>query len=259
MGQKVHPIGVRLGITQASQSNWYAKGARYSFFLREDKYLRGYLFQTCRHCIISKIEIERRRTSVRIRLSAARIIPLVGVEGKSLEKFRQDLQQKCQRFRRRFFRSLVSPRVNEITESLSIQIFVRQLSCPEADAQYLAGFIVTELEKRAPFRRILRMTQERARNSNRGLRLQISGRLNGSEIARSEWVRRGCVPLHTFSIDLDYAYKTARTIYGLLGVKVWISRILIKVVFNFIWYFPLFANICLILFLAFGYAGSKTN
>jgi large subunit ribosomal protein L16 len=227
MGQKVHPIGVRLGITKKSCSHWYAKGRDYVFFLAEDKYLRDYVFQFCRQCMISKIEIERRKAGIRFRISIAQVEFFVGSEGKILEVLRQNLKQKCGAFRSDYVRHFsFSKLILEATKNPEIQIFIRQLRSPEADSQCLTDFIVFELEKRVPFRRVLRIAKERAQNLGQvlGLRLQASGRLNGAEIARTEWVREGRVPLHTFSADLDYAQKVARTAHGLLGIKIWIFR-----------------------------------
>jgi small subunit ribosomal protein S3 len=230
MGHKVHPIGIRLGIRHTHSAHWYAKGNGYVFFLTEDQYLRSYVHRTYRQYLISEIEIDRYGISVRLRISVPtpQIKLLVGPDGKSLDIFSQHLQKKCHRFRRRHvLRFDFLQTSSRILENPGFQVFVRNLSSPEANARYLANFIVAELEKRTPFRRVIRISQEQAQNLDlvKGLRLQVSGRLNGAEIARTEWIRRGSVPLHTFSADLDYAYKTARTIYGLLGVKVWIFRI----------------------------------
>jgi small subunit ribosomal protein S3 len=227
MGQKVHPVGIRLGITKKSCSHWYAIGRNYAFFLTEDKCLRDYVFQFCRQCIVSKIEIERRKVGVRLRISMAQVELFVGSEGKALTILRQRLQQRCSSFRSDYIQHFSFSKLNlEITRQPEVQIFIRQLGSPEADSQCLGDFIVFELEKRVPFRRVLRMAKERAQALGRvlGLRLQISGRLNGAEIARTEWVREGRVPLHTFSVDLDYAHKVARTAHGLLGIKIWIFR-----------------------------------
>jgi small subunit ribosomal protein S3 len=169
--------------------------------------------------------VDRRGTGIRLRISSFQARSLVGSEGQSLEKLRFELQQKCQKFRLNYFKNFDNLKIYE-NEKIEIQVFVRQLNCSESDAQSIASFVVAEVEKRIPFRRVLRIAQERAQNLGkvRGLRLQISGRLNGAEIARTEWVRSGRVPLHTISADLDYARKNAHTIYGLLGVKVWIFR-----------------------------------
>jgi small subunit ribosomal protein S3 len=227
MGQKVHPFGVRLGVTKKSCSRWYARGENYVFFLMEDKHLRDHVSQFCRQCMISKIEIDRRKVGVRLRLSIAQVELFVGSEGKALEILRQKLQQRCLSFRSDYIRHLSFLKFNfKMTDQPEIQLFIRQVRSPEADSQCLTDFIVFELENRVPFRRVLRMAKERAQNLGRviGLRIQASGRLNGAEIARTEWIREGRVPLHTFSVDLDYAHKVAHTAHGLLGIKIWIFR-----------------------------------
>jgi small subunit ribosomal protein S3 len=216
-----------LGITKESCSRWYAKGEDYAFFLREDKYIRDYVSQFCHQCIISRIEIERREIRIRICISIAQVEFFVGSEGKVIETLRQKLQKKCWSFRSEYTQCFnFSKHSSKKDESPEIQIFVRQVKLPEENARCLTNFIIFELEKRTPFRRAIRVAQERAQKLGqvRGMRLQVSGRLNGAEIARTEWIRKGRVPLHTFSADLDYAHGVARTTYGLLGVKVWIFR-----------------------------------
>jgi small subunit ribosomal protein S3 len=154
--------------------------------------------------------------------------PLIGTEKGNLETLRCYLQKECQRIRQDYLRHLgILSTEFTITEKTEVQIFVRQVARPEREAECLAEFIVTELEKRTPFRRILRISQERAENlgQTNGLRIQIRGRLNGAEIARTEWIRNGRVPLHTFSANLGYASKAAHTIYGLLGIKIWIYHL----------------------------------
>jgi small subunit ribosomal protein S3 len=148
-----------------------------------------------------------------------------------LERLRQELQRECNRVRAQYLElhgpAFFSPGRTEQQRALNpeIQVLVRPCANYQADAAYVAEFVVSELEKRTPFRRALRLARERAQQAGvRGIRLQVSGRLNGAEIARTEWGRQGRVPLHTLSADIDYTCKTARTIYGLLGVKVWIFR-----------------------------------
>jgi small subunit ribosomal protein S3 len=226
MAQKTHPVGIRLGITLRPCSRWYADRTDYAFFLREDQHIRNYVSRIYRHCTLSKIEIARRGIDLRIRISAAQVRSLVGKKGKMLSDLIQKVQHTCQRFRLNYFRYISLPKDKvKIRERPGVQVFLSQVTVPEADARCLADSIVIELEKRTPFRRILRISQDRAQSLGQviGLRLQISGRLNGAEIARTEWIQRGRVPLNTFSIALDYSYKSARTIYGLLGVKVWIQ------------------------------------
>jgi small subunit ribosomal protein S3 len=227
MGQKVHPIGVRLGITKKSCSRWYARGRDYAFFLAEDKRLRDCISHFCRQCMISKIEIERRKVGIRLRISIAQVELFAGSDGKALEALCQKLQRRCWIFRSDYIQHFNFLKSNfERVGQPDIQIFIRQLRFPEADSQCLTDFVVFELEKRVPFRRVLRIAKERAQNLGQviGLRIQASGRLNGAEIARTEWVREGRVPLHTFSVDLDYAHKVARTAHGLRGIKIWIFR-----------------------------------
>lgn len=197
------------------------------FFIIEDRYLRNHVIQICRNCIVSKVEIERRGSGVRLHIYAAQVRTLVGPERKTLNKLRYSLQDRCQRLRQKYFWGFGTIKTSiEASKKVRIQVSVCHVICPEADAACLADFILIELGKRTPFRRILRMCQERAQRFGQvlGLRLQISGRLNGAEIARTEWVRRGRVPLHTLSADLDYSFKVARTIYGSLGVKVLVYR-----------------------------------
>jgi small subunit ribosomal protein S3 len=221
-GKKIHPVGLRLGINQQHCSTWYARSCDYSFFVREDHHLRNYIFQNYFHCTILNVAIERRRKSIRINISAVNINSLLG---KILEKLCSELQVECLRFRKNYSPVRNSSQIR-ILEKPKIQVYIRQLICPDENAKYIASFIVAELEKRVPFRRVLRTAQEKTKNLKQitGVRFQISGRLNGIEIARIEWVRSGCVSLHTLSANIDYAYIIARTIYGLLGVKVWIFR-----------------------------------
>lgn len=231
MGQKTNPLGLRLGITQRHRARWYAPPEQYSYLVIEDQHLREYLHRTRRPCGISEVLIERRGNAVRLRISAAQVRPRVGADGKALERLRQELQRECNRVRSQFRKyhgtSFFQPgrTQHEMARNPEVQVFVRQCVNFQADASYIADFIVSELEKRTAFRRALRLARERAQQAGvRGLRLQVSGRLNGAEIARTEWIRQGRVPLHTLSADIDYTCKTARTIFGLLGVKVWVFR-----------------------------------
>jgi small subunit ribosomal protein S3 len=222
MGQKTHPLGLRLGINQRSSSQWYANSCSYSFFVKEDNHLRNYIYKNYQHCIISEIIIERRGNGIRFNISAVQINYLIGPKGKILEKLCKNLQTECQRFRRTYF-YFSNKNIKKPQES-KIQIYLRQITNPDENAKCLGNFIVIELEKRSPFRRVLRIAQDKTKNLKkvRGVRFQISGRLNGAEIARIEWVRSGCVSLHTLSASIDYSSILAHTIYGLLGIKVWI-------------------------------------
>jgi small subunit ribosomal protein S3 len=223
-----------LGLNHQSCSHWYARDTNYKFFVKEDQCIRDYVFQVFRHCIVSKVKIERRERSIRFQVSAANIRPLVGPNGKFLETLRCKILSECQYLRQDYSRYSYYLKAGfGAVEKPTIQVFVRQVVNPEVDSHCLAYFIVLELEKRVPFRRVLRIAQERVKNLRQvnGLRLQISGRLNGIDIARTEWVRKGRIPLHILSASLDYSCKAACTIYGLIGVKVWIFRSISK---NFI-------------------------
>lgn len=231
MGQKTNPLGLRLGITQRHRARWYAPPEQYSYLVIEDQHLRDYIHRTRRPCGISEVQIERRGNTIRFRILAAQVRPLVGADGKALERLRQEIQRESNRirsqFREQYGAGFFQPGRTQHQRAMDpeIQVFVRQTPNYQADAGYVADFVVSELEKRTPFRRALRLARERAQQAGvRGIRLQVSGRLNGAEIARTEWIRQGRVPLHTLSADLDYTCKTARTIFGLLGVKVWIFR-----------------------------------
>lgn len=231
MGQKTHPIGLRLGITQPHRARWYASPAHYSYLVFEDHQLRQYLRNARRAAGISTVEIERRGNALRLRVSAAQVRPLIGADGRALETLRKELTRECIRLRTQFQKQNGVPRgqsssgTTPISLQPEVQLFVRQTPNVQRDAGYLADLVVRELEKRTAFRRALRVAMERAQTAGvRGIRIQVSGRLNGAEIARTEWMRQGRVPLHTLSADLDYTCKTARTIYGLLGVKVWVFR-----------------------------------
>ena len=226
MGQKTHPIGMRLGITRHHSSSWYATSANYRFFVNEDQKIRSYISHTYRNCILSKIDIERRGCDLRINVCAGQIKAFVGRGGEHIKTAQHILKRVCQRTRKD-----VLQHSTHLTRSNfrrykppTVQIFVRPVPSPESDAKCLAEFIITELERRAPFRRVIRTAKERAQNLGKvlGFRFQISGRLNGAEIARTEWIREGRIPLHTISTNFDYACKRAHTIYGLLGIKVWI-------------------------------------
>jgi small subunit ribosomal protein S3 len=227
MGQKTHLVGIRLGINRRSCSYWYAEGVKYTFFVEEDRHIRQYVFQTLSKYIVSRVDIERRGSGIRLRISTAKAGENVGSVEKLLENWCSELRTKCSSVRSDYFWKFSSLKtLTDVVKEPDICVFVRQLTCPESNAHFLANFLVTELEKRTPFRQAIRMVQERRQNIGqvRGFRVQVSGRLNGVEIARTEWSRVGRVPLHTLVADLDYSCKTARTIYGLIGVKTWVFK-----------------------------------
>lgn len=206
MGQKIHPLGFRLGITQEHRSNWFAKPIQYRELLKEDHAIRTYLQQKLVAAGIARIDIQRKADQVEIELHTARPGIIVGRNGKGVEVIVQDLQQKLQTNRK-------------------IRVTVVYISEPDFESTLIGEFIAQRLESRAPFRRAMKQAIQRAiRAGVEGIKIQVSGRLNGAEIARSEWLREGRVPLQTLRADIDYSYCQAKTIYGILGIKVWIFK-----------------------------------
>ncbi|GAB4235799.1 MAG: 30S ribosomal protein S3 [Stanieria sp.] len=206
MGQKIHPVGFRLGITKDHQSCWYADTKRYPELLQEDHLIRNYLAKELNNAGISQIRIERKADQIDLAIHTARPGVVVGRGGTGIEKLRTELQEA-------------------VGNNRQIRINVIEVSRVDADAALIAEYITQQLERRVSFRRVVRQAIQRAQRAEvQGIKIQVSGRLNGAEIARTEWVREGRVPLHTLRADIDYAYRTALTIYGILGVKVWVFK-----------------------------------
>jgi small subunit ribosomal protein S3 len=206
MGQKIHPVGFRLGITKEHRSCWYADEKHYPELLQEDRLLRTYIEKNLANAGISDIRIERKADQVDIEIHTARPGVVVGRGGSGIESLRLGLQKALGGHRQ-------------------IRINVIEVSRVDADATLIAEYIAQQLERRVSFRRVVRQAIQRAQRAEvKGIKVQISGRLNGAEIARTEWIREGRVPLHTLRADIDYSYRTARTIYGILGVKVWVFK-----------------------------------
>lgn len=204
MGQKTHPLGFRLGITQTHRSSWFELKNSYPSALQEDYKIREYIEKNLSAAGISKIEINRKSDQVELEIHTSRPGIIVGRSGAGIEKLKRDLQ------------SLVD-------SSKKLRINVNELAKPDGDASLIAEFIAQQLEKRVAFRRATRQAIQKAQRVNiEGIKVQVSGRLNGAEIARSEWVREGRVPLQTIRADIDYATKRAQTTYGVLGIKVWV-------------------------------------
>lgn len=220
MGQKVHPVGFRLGITQKHQSYWCTTPQKSALWIQDASFLRNYLSKTYVGAGITHIEIERRdleSPSLGIEIHAARPALFLGRETKGLDRLRDELVNRLRAFYRK--RNLKDP--GEILLSLSI----KPLQEPDIHAAVLAEKLVEDLEQRKPFRRAMRQTVQRAlRAGVKGIKVQVSGRLNGADIARSEDVREGPVPLQTLRADIDYSSKSAKTIFGLLGIKIWVFR-----------------------------------
>ncbi len=230
MGQKINPLGLRLGITQNPRSYWYAPTEQYSYLVVEDSILRTYLNSTYKEAGISRINIQRKLNQVYVEVLAARPAIFVGKDLKGIESLRLKLEQKAISYRRDLTRHYGSTFFNEergtiLFKNPKIVLQVTERVNPEDDAAFLGDFVVEQLEKRVAFRRAVRQAMQRAQRARvKGIKIQVSGRLNGAEIARTEWVREGRVPLQTLRANIDYSYKTARTIYGLLGVKVWVFK-----------------------------------
>lgn len=230
MGQKIHPLGLRLGITQNPRSYWYAPTEQYSYLVVEDSILRNYLNNTYKEAGISRINIQRKLNQVYVEVLAARPAIFVGKDTKGIESLRQTLEQKALSYRHDLVQHYGSTFFNEergtiLFKNPKVVLQVTERVNPEDDAAFLGDFVVEQLEKRVAFRRAVRQAMQRAQRARvKGIKIQVSGRLNGAEIARTEWVREGRVPLQTLRANIDYSYKTARTIYGLLGVKVWVFK-----------------------------------
>ncbi|NMG57353.1 30S ribosomal protein S3 [Geitlerinema sp. P-1104] len=207
MGQKIHPTGFRLGVTQEHRSRWFADSKRYPELLREDRLIRDYISKNLNNAGISEVHIERKADQVDLEIRTARPGVVVGRGGSGIESLRTNLQAQLGGTNRQ------------------IRINVVEVARVDADAALIAEYIAQQLERRVSFRRVVRQAIQRAQRAGvEGIKVQVSGRLNGAEIARTEWTREGRVPLHTLRADIDYSYRTARTVYGILGVKVWIFK-----------------------------------
>jgi small subunit ribosomal protein S3 len=207
VGQKIHPIGFRLGITQEHRSRWFSDTKRYPELLQEDYKIRRLVEKKLSSAGISEVRIERKADQIDLEVRTARPGVVVGRGGQGIESLRADLQKELGGTDRQ------------------IRINVVEVARPDADAALIAEYIAQQLERRVSFRRVVRQAIQRAQRAGiEGIKVQVSGRLNGAEIARPEWTREGRVPLHTLRADIDYAYTIAKTIYGTLGIKVWVFK-----------------------------------
>ena len=208
MGQKTHPLGFRLGITQSHKSTWYANFNQYANILEEDDKIRTYLASIAKINNISNVRIYRNSLNDQIQLNIETGKPgiLVGDLGSGLETLLKNLKKLLPEDRQ-----------------LTIKIF--EVEKVDLDANLLAELVAEQLEKRVAFKRAMREALQRAQKQNvNGIKIEVSGRLNGAEMARSEWIREGRVPLQTLRADIDYATTEANTIYGVLGIKLWLFR-----------------------------------
>ena len=203
MGQKVHPIGFRLGYTKSWSSKWYAE-REYQTLLHEDLKVRKLVKQKLFHAGVSRIEIERSAQTAKVNIYTARPGIIIGRKGVEVEKLKKDL---------------------EALTGKQIYINIMEVKKPEIEAQLVAENIALQLEKRIAFRRAMKKSVAAAqRFGAQGIKIRCSGRLAGSEIARSEWYKEGRVPLHTLRADIDYGFTEAKTTYGQIGIKVWIYK-----------------------------------
>ena len=204
MGQKVQPIGFRLGIVKDWTARWYGNKQQYADFLTTDMKVRAFLEKRLKSAAISKIVIERPSQNMNITLFTARPGIVIGKKGEDIDRLRKELSKMV---------------------GMPVQVAVEEIRKPEMDAKLVAENIAQQLEKRVMFRRAMkRSMQNTMRLGAEGIKIMIAGRLNGAEIARTEWVRDGRVPLHTLRADIDYGTAEALTTYGIIGIKVWIFK-----------------------------------
>jgi len=204
MGQKIHPTGFRLPVTRAWASRWFATNRNFSQMLAEDLQVREYLKQKLKNAAVSRILIERPAKNARITIFSARPGVVIGKKGEDIENLKAELGRRL---------------------GVPVAVNIEEVRKPEIDAQLIADSITQQLEKRIMFRRAMKRAMQNAmRLGAQGIKIMSAGRLNGIEIARTEWYREGRVPLHTLKADIDYGTSEAKTTYGVIGVKVWVYR-----------------------------------
>ena len=204
MGQKVHPTGIRLGITKKHTSTWYAEGRDYADNLLVDLRVREFVKKKLAAASVSRVEIERPAQTAKVTVYTARPGIVIGKKGEDVEKLRNTLTQQM---------------------GFPVQVNIEEIRKPDLDAQLVADGVASQLERRVMFRRAMkRAVQNAMRQGAEGIKIKVGGRLGGAEIARSEWYREGRVPLHTLRADIDYATAEAATTYGIIGIKVWIFK-----------------------------------
>ena len=204
MGQKVHPTGIRLGVVKDHNSVWYADSKTYAKNLINDLEVREYILKKLEAASVSRVKIERPAQTARITIFTARPGIVIGKKGEDVDGLRKDLSVKM---------------------GVPVHINIEEIRKPDVDARLVAQNVAQQLERRVMFRRAMkRVVQNAMRQGAEGIKVQVSGRLGGAEIARTEWYREGRVPLHTLRADIDYATYEAHTTYGVIGVKVWIFK-----------------------------------
>ena len=204
MGQKIDPRGFRLCVNKNWSSKWFANSQNFAGMLKEDIEVRDFLKKKLSHASVSRVVIERPAKSARITIHSARPGVVIGKKGEDIELLKQELARRM---------------------GVPVHVSIEEVRKPEIDAQIIADGIAAQLEKRVMFRRAMKRAMQNAmRMGAQGIKIMSSGRLNGIEIARSEWYREGRVPLHTLRADVDYATSEAKTTYGIIGVKVWVYK-----------------------------------
>ncbi|QFT53426.1 MULTISPECIES: 30S ribosomal protein S3 [Microbulbifer] len=204
MGQKVHPTGIRLGIVKKHTSVWYAGSDEYADKLYTDLKVREYIRKKLAHASVSRIEIERPANTARVTIHTARPGIVIGKKGEDVERLRNDVSAQM---------------------GVPVHIDIEEVRKPDMDAALVGQNVAQQLERRVMFRRAMkRAVQNAMRQGAEGIKIQVSGRLGGAEIARTEWYREGRVPLHTLRANIDYATAEAMTTYGIIGIKVWIFK-----------------------------------
>ncbi|KUJ79699.1 30S ribosomal protein S3 [Microbulbifer flavimaris] len=204
MGQKVHPTGIRLGIVKKHTSVWYAGSDEYADKLYTDLKVRDYIRKKLAHASVSRIEIERPANTARVTIHTARPGIVIGKKGEDVERLRNEVSAQM---------------------GVPVHIDIEEVRKPDLDAALVGQNVAQQLERRVMFRRAMkRAVQNAMRQGAEGIKIQVSGRLGGAEIARTEWYREGRVPLHTLRANIDYAHTEAMTTYGIIGIKVWIFK-----------------------------------
>lgn len=204
MGQKIHPIGFRLSVTRDWSSRWFANSKTFPGMLREDIAVRDYIKKKLAHASVGRVVIERPAKNARVTVFSARPGVVIGKKGEDIELLKQDLQRRM---------------------GVPVHVSIEEIRKPEIDAQLIADSIAQQLEKRIMFRRAMKRAMQNAmRLGAQGIKIMSSGRLNGAEIARTEWYREGRVPLHTLRAEIDYGTSEAKTTYGVIGIKVWVFK-----------------------------------
>lgn len=207
MGQKVHPTGFRLGISTDWTSKWYAEGKDYAQFLNSDLEIREYIKKKLSQASVSRIQIDRPARAAFVVIHTARPGIVIGKKGEDVEALRQEIARR------------MDLNIN------NVKINIEEIRKPEIDAQLVSESVAQQLERRIMFRRAMKRAVSNAmRLGALGVKIKVAGRLNGAEIARSEWYREGRVPLHTLRADIDYGFAEAKTTYGIIGIKTWIFK-----------------------------------